>query len=151
MTASAVGAQPGDDAATAIRAVAMSEPERVVLEIGERHVTARELDLAVERLATRLVRDLVTDEASHPAVGLRTEGAEELMTAILDVQRAGLISVPLDPGAPLARVALVLADVGARLLLSDVPGDAALPIPVAHPLQHTAEPSARPIQRSPVR
>lgn len=139
-----MGPQPGDDAATAIRALALSEPERVVLEIGERHVTASELDLAVERLATRLVRDLVTDDADHPAVGLRTEGAEELMTAILAVQRAGLISVPLDPNAPLNRVELVLADVGAQLLLSDLPGDDVLPVSVAHPLQHTAEPGAAP-------
>lgn len=64
------------------------------------------------------------------------------------MQRAGLIGVPLDPGAPLDRVAMVLADVGARLLLSDLPGEAALPVPVAHPLQHAAEPGARPIQRS---
>lgn len=72
--AAPVGPQPGDDAATTIRALAASDPGRVLLEVAERHVTARELDTAVERVATRLVRDLVTNDVGHPAVGLRMEG-----------------------------------------------------------------------------
>jgi len=60
----------------------VAEPDRIVLEIGERHVTAAELDTA-----------------------------------------------------PVDRVALVLADVGARLLLSDLPRGRSTALPVAHPMR----------------
>jgi len=60
----------------------VAEPDRIVLEIGERHVTAAELDTA-----------------------------------------------------PVDRVALVLADVGARLLLSDLLRGRSTALPVAHPMR----------------
>ena len=63
------------------------------------------------------------------------------------IQRAGMVSVPVDPTAPLDRVHAILTDVEAAVLLSDVEGDESLPVPTGHPLTFAAEMDALPIDR----
>ncbi len=74
-------------------------------------------------------------------MALRAAGTHAVAVGFVAIQRAGKVAVAIDPTAPAERVATILADVEASLLLSDVDGDEdlGLPAPVAHPLQLTGE------------
>jgi amino acid adenylation domain-containing protein len=85
----------------------------VVAEDGE--LTYRELDARAERLARRLRRAGVGPEV---AVGLFAERSAAMVVGLLGVLKAGGAYVPLDSGYPAERLAGMLADTGAPVLLA---------------------------------
>jgi amino acid adenylation domain-containing protein len=85
----------------------------VIAEDGE--LTYRELDDRAERLAGRLRRLGVGPEV---AVGLFAERSAALVVGLLGVLKAGGAYVPLDPSYPAERLAGMLADAGAPVLLA---------------------------------
>ncbi len=77
-------------------------------------LTYRELDLRSGALAGELARQGIR---RGDLVGLLAERSAELVVAILAVLKAGAAYVPLDPDHPRERLALMLADTAAALVL----------------------------------
>ncbi|NUR62202.1 MAG: amino acid adenylation domain-containing protein, partial [Catenulispora sp.] len=89
-------------------------PEAVAVECDGVSLTYAELDLRANRLARHL-RDLgVTAET---VVGLCLDRGPDLIVAILAVWKAGGAYLPLDPGYPPERLAFMLADSRASILV----------------------------------
>ncbi|MDA3648675.1 amino acid adenylation domain-containing protein [Saccharopolyspora indica] len=94
---------------------ALARPEAIAVSFGDRTVTYRELDERSDRIAAAL-RD------RHPGaarVGLCLPRSTDLVAAMIGVFKAGAAYVPLDPNYPPERLADMLADSGAELVLTD--------------------------------
>ncbi len=83
--------------------------------IGEKQLTYGELDSRADRLARRLVSLGVRSEVP---VALFLERSPELAIAALAVLKAGGAYVPLDPSYPLTRIAMLLEDCAAPVVLT---------------------------------
>ena len=90
-------------------------PDAPALTFRGRSLTYAELERASARLADALRRRSVGPETR---VALCLERGPELVVAILGVLRAGGAYVPVDPAYPAERIAYVLADSGAALVLA---------------------------------
>ena len=91
-------------------------PEREALLAGAERLTYRELDRRAGILARRLRALGVGPEAR---VGVCARRSASLVAALLAVHRAGGAYVPLDPVQPVERLAWMLADAGAAVLLTE--------------------------------
>ncbi|MCV2358793.1 amino acid adenylation domain-containing protein [Paucibacter sp. TC2R-5] len=91
-------------------------PQRCALVWDGGSLSYGELAQRVEMLARRL-RDL--GAARNKVVALAIERGPEMVTALLAISRACAAFLPLDPQAPTARLAEILADSGAVALLLD--------------------------------
>jgi amino acid adenylation domain-containing protein len=123
-------------------ASARRAPEAVALSWRGQRVLYRELAARCGRLARRLERLGVGPEV---LVGIYLERSPAMVVALLAVLTAGGAYLPLDPAWPPARVAAILADAGAAVLLSERRLAAALPAPGAARLvllDQDAEPPA---------
>ena len=89
-------------------------PEREALVAGSEHLTYRELSRRVEILARRL---RVLGVGPESRVGVSAGRSADLVVALLAVLRAGGAYVPLDPIQPTERLAWMLKDSGAEVLL----------------------------------
>ncbi len=104
---------------------ARRHPDKVALGVeGEAAFTYGELDAAAESLAARLRSAGVGPET---VVGISIGRLPSLVVAQLAVWKAGGAYLPLDPVYPAERLAFMLEDSGARLLLVDSRGEAAPP------------------------
>ncbi|HYR09499.1 MAG TPA: amino acid adenylation domain-containing protein, partial [Longimicrobium sp.] len=99
-------------------------PEATAVTFAGAALTYRELNHAANRLAHHLRRRGVRPETR---VGICLERGPELVVAILAVLKAGGAYVPLDPAYPAERLAFMLADSGAPLLLTRLPLPEGLP------------------------
>ncbi|HEV3050273.1 MAG TPA: amino acid adenylation domain-containing protein, partial [Longimicrobium sp.] len=81
-------------------------------------LTYAALDHAANRLANHLRRRGVRPETR---VGICLERSPEMVVSLLAVLKAGGAYVPLDPAYPAERLAFMLADSGAPLLLTRLP------------------------------
>ncbi|MFF7246967.1 amino acid adenylation domain-containing protein [Embleya sp. NPDC008237] len=101
-------------------------PDAIAVTLDERTLTYRELDAAADRVAHRLRAEGVR---AGDLVAVGAERSPELVAALLGVLRAGAGYTPLDPQYPAERLAFMLADSGARVLLTGrdlpVPADCA--------------------------
>jgi amino acid adenylation domain-containing protein len=93
-------------------------PDATAVTFADAALTYAELDYAANRLANHLRRLGVRPETR---VGICLERGPELVVAILAVLKAGGAYVPLDPAYPAKRLAFMLADSGAPLLLTRLP------------------------------
>ena len=98
-----------------IAARAAACPDAVAVVCGDAVLSYGELDARAGRLA-RLVAGAGAGPES--VVGLCLEQDAQMVTAIAAVLRAGAAYLPLDPGYPRARLALLLADSGAGVLVA---------------------------------
>ena len=89
-------------------------PAAVAVEHEGRSLTYRELDRWSDCLADRFLRCGVAPETR---VAVCAERSLELVAALLGVLKAGAAYVPLDPSYPADRLAYLLADAGAPVLL----------------------------------
>lgn len=89
--------------------------DKVALVAGNQQRTYRELDLASSQVAQALHR---TGIGRGDVVGVLLDRTPDLLIALLAVMKAGAAYVPLDPDYPQDRIAFMLADSGAKLLLT---------------------------------
>jgi amino acid adenylation domain-containing protein len=90
-------------------------PERTAVVDGERSLTYRELDTTANRLA-----HLLAAHGVRPGdrVGIYLDKSLEAVLGIYGILKAGATYVPLDPGAPPARLGTIAADAGIRCLIT---------------------------------
>ncbi|QDE91358.1 hypothetical protein BHS06_21560 [Myxococcus xanthus] len=94
---------------------ASRHPDRVALVYEERTLTYAQLDAWANRVAHALRRRGVGPEMR---VGLYLNRSLEIMVGILAVLKSGAAYVPLDPGQPRQRLAGLLDDIQAKVLLT---------------------------------
>ena len=90
-------------------------PDAPAAVCGDSRLSFSELGALSDRLASRLRRLGVTRGA---VVGVLMERSAEMVAALLGVLKAGAAYLPLDPSQPAARLRFMLADSGARALLT---------------------------------
>ncbi|MFE6771404.1 amino acid adenylation domain-containing protein [Streptomyces fimicarius] len=90
-------------------------PDAVAVGFGGETLTYAELDRAAERIARRLAREGI---GPGSLVAVSAERSPDLLPGLLGVLRAGAAYTPLDPEYPAERLAFMLADSGAEVLLT---------------------------------
>ncbi|WP_411107204.1 amino acid adenylation domain-containing protein [Streptomyces sp. cmx-4-9] len=100
-------------------------PDRIALSYEEETLTYADLDARANALAHRLLEAGVVRDG---AVGLLLDRSPHLLVAALAVLKCGAAYVPLDPRLPDARVAMVMEDVQARVLLTQEAHAGAAPV-----------------------
>ncbi|WP_328953108.1 amino acid adenylation domain-containing protein [Kitasatospora purpeofusca] len=99
-----------------VREHAAAAPDALAVVAGEERLTYRELLRRADRLAGALTAAGI---GRDDLVGLHLTRTADLPAALLAVHAVGAGYLPLDPGYPAERLAFVLADSGAALLLAD--------------------------------
>lgn len=96
---------------------ANSHPDAVAIEIGNRLITYRELDLKSGQLS----KILINDHGVKPEqmVVLHFERTEWMLIAIFGVLKAGAAYVPIDPAYPESRINYIFEDTNSHLVLYD--------------------------------
>ncbi|MFE1863751.1 non-ribosomal peptide synthetase, partial [Streptomyces anandii] len=90
-------------------------PDAIAVIAEDATLTHRELDERANRLAHHLVS---LGAGPGSLVGLSLERGSAMAVGLLGILRAGAAYVPLDPGFPADRLAYMLADSGARIVVS---------------------------------
>jgi len=90
-------------------------PDEIAVVFDEDSLTYRQLDARANQLARRLQREGV---AAETTVALYFERSLDMIVAIVGVLKAGGAYVPLDTAAPAERLAFMIRDVGAAVLLT---------------------------------
>jgi amino acid adenylation domain-containing protein len=98
-----------------LTASAARHPDRTAVVDGERSLTYRELDAAANRCSQLLVRSGVEP---GDRVGLFLEKSMEALVGIYGILRAGATYVPLDPAAPVFRLATIAGNAGLSCLVT---------------------------------
>ena len=91
-------------------------PDRLAVNMGDRALTYEQLNQAANRIARRILD--WQGPGQEPVVVLFEQGIEAI-AAILGVLKAGKFYVPVSPSLPSARIAAVLHDAEAGLLVTD--------------------------------
>ncbi len=125
-------------------------PDRVAVQSEDRQLTYAQLDARTDQLVARL-RGLGTKAEEPIAVALGR--SSRTIVAVLGVLKAGGAYVPVDPNYPSERIAYILQNCGARILVTDATtrldlnasGVTILDIDAAHSIIATdTDPIARP-------
>ena len=114
----------GDPLPRLFESRAEQSPDRVAVEFQGGSLTYRELDQRANALAWRL-HELGVGPGVF--VGICVERSAEMLIALLGVLKAGGAYVPLDPSHPQQRLAYMLEDSGAAVLITEKRLSGALP------------------------
>ncbi|HJW10587.1 MAG TPA: condensation domain-containing protein, partial [Albitalea sp.] len=98
-----------------LAAQAERTPEAVAVVFGERRLSYAELDTHANRLAHQL-RSL--GAGPETVVGLCVERSAEMLIGLLGILKAGAAYLPLDPQYPAERLAFMLGDASAAILVT---------------------------------
>ncbi|WP_025110384.1 non-ribosomal peptide synthetase [Pseudomonas sp. H1h] len=93
-----------------------SQPQALAVTFGEQAFSYADIDARANRLAHKLIECGVGPEVR---VGVAMQRSDTLLVALLAVLKAGGAYVPLDPDYPADRVAYMLEDSRARVLLTE--------------------------------
>src|SRR5262249_47946692 len=96
-------------------AQALKTPDAVAVVFEDRQLTSRELDERSNQVARHLRGRGVGPEV---VVGLCLERSLELMVGLIGILKAGGAYLPLDPDHPRERLGFMVADAGARLIVT---------------------------------
>ncbi|MEU7056929.1 amino acid adenylation domain-containing protein [Streptomyces sp. NPDC046197] len=96
---------------------AASRPEEVAVVCGGTRLTYRQLNERANQLAHHL--GSVVRVRPNDLVALVVDKSELMIVAILAVWKTGAAYVPIDPGCPDERIAFMLQDTGARLVVTN--------------------------------
>ncbi|MFG2000817.1 amino acid adenylation domain-containing protein [Spirillospora sp. NPDC048911] len=138
---------PAETLASAITAQTARTPDATAVIFGDEEISYAELDRRAEKLARRLAA-----RRARPGeyVAVAIPRSADLMVALLGVLKSGAAYVPLDAAYPADRLAFMLADSGARLVVTadgELPGISGVEFVVVGDTgdEHDAEPRpARP-------
>ncbi len=112
--------EPGACLHRLVEAQAGRTPDAVAVVAGDRELTYAQLDAAANRLAHTLRRrGAVPGAGSEVRVAVCLGRTADLIVALLAVLKAGAAYVPLDPRYPAARLALLLEDSRAAVLVTE--------------------------------
>lgn len=95
---------------------AARHPSRAAVKIGSSEMTYEALALKSNQIANYLLEDGVK---KGDRVGIYMNKGLHTIAALYGILKAGGVYVPLDPFAPLTRIAYVIQDCGIRVVLSD--------------------------------
>ena len=101
-------------------------PDAIAVVAEGEQLTYRELNARANRLAGHLRKAGVGPEI---LVGILLERSLDMLTAVLAVLKAGGAYVPLDPSYPVERLAFILRDAGASVLVTTGSLLSAVPLP----------------------
>ena len=101
--------------AALVRGAMTRAPDDVAIDTGRRQIRFAELDADVNRLAHHLKARGV---APAMRVAVCLPPSVSLVVSLLAIEALGAVYVPLDPAHPAARLRAIVADAGARLLVS---------------------------------
>ncbi|MGW0366578.1 amino acid adenylation domain-containing protein [Streptomyces sp. NPDC002990] len=104
---------------------AAAVPDAVAVSFGDESLTYRELDARANALAHRLVS---LGAGPDRLVALSVERGLDMAVGLLGIMKSGAAYVPLDPAYPVDRLAYMLRDSGAELLVTHRGLDARLPV-----------------------
>jgi amino acid adenylation domain-containing protein len=90
-------------------------PDAVAVVFGDEQVTYRQLNNRANQLARELVRLGVGPDS---LVGICVDRSPQMVVGLLAIMKAGGAYVPLDPSYPLERLAFMLEDANASVLLT---------------------------------
>jgi len=90
-------------------------PDAIAVVFGDRELSYHELNARANRLARRLIERGV---GSGSVVALCVERSPEMVVGVLGILKTGAAYLPLDPAYPAQRLAFMLADSGAAVLLT---------------------------------
>jgi amino acid adenylation domain-containing protein len=99
-----------------IRATARRNPARTAVQFEDRSMTYAELDEASDRLARKL---RAAGAIPGQLIGVCINRSIEMVTGLLAVLKTGCAYVPMDPEYPLQRLAYMMEDSGATVLLTE--------------------------------
>jgi amino acid adenylation domain-containing protein len=97
-------------------AQARRTPEAIALRAGQESVTYAELDARANRLAHRLRR---LGLGREDLAGICLRRSSSTVVALLAALKAGCAYLPIDPDHPAERIQYVLADAGARVVITE--------------------------------
>jgi amino acid adenylation domain-containing protein len=98
-----------------IEAQAKRTPDAIAVVMGKEQISYRALDERASQLANYLQQRGVGPET---LVGVFLERSIDMVVALLGVLKAGGAYIPLDPAYPTERIAFILEDAGAKVLLT---------------------------------
>ncbi|MER6401285.1 amino acid adenylation domain-containing protein, partial [Kitasatospora sp. NPDC001603] len=108
--------QPAEDCVHELfTAQATRTPDAIALTSGSAHLTYAELDERANRIAHHLI---ALGAGPERIVGLSLERGPDLIPALLGILKSGAAYLPLDPANPADRLAYMLADAKADLLVT---------------------------------
>jgi amino acid adenylation domain-containing protein len=112
-------AAPLDQTVVALfEAQAAHTPEATAVVFADQALSYGALNARANRVAHHLLDHAVCHDTHNPLIALCLERSVELVVGLLGILKAGGAYVPLDPAYPAARLAFMLADSGARLMLT---------------------------------
>src|SRR6185369_13782041 len=94
---------------------AQESPDDLAVVYEAERLTYGELNRRANKLAHHLIKLGVGPDVT---VGLCLERSTDLISGLLGIMKAAGAYVPLDPGLPTARLSMILAEAGARVLLT---------------------------------
>lgn len=123
-------------------------PDAVAVVFAEQQLTYRHLQTRADALARRLRQAGV---GSNALVGLCVERSPEMLVGLLGILKAGAAYLPLDPGHPQKRLAFILQDAGATVLVTQSEVLAKLPLHTPDQPASDAPPHEKSMGDSPLR
>ncbi len=107
-----------------VAAQAAQHPDQVAVRFGQESLSYAALDRRANQLAHRLRKDGVR---AGDCVGVCLERSEQLPVVLLAVLKCGAAYVPMDPGYPPARLAMMAEDGGVKIVITETAVAAAAP------------------------
>src|SRR5690349_9348924 len=95
---------------------AAAAPQAMALVHGDRRLSYRETEEQVQRLAAALQRN---GAALDQPLGLCLERSPELIIGLLAILRSGAGYLPMDPGYPAERIAMMVEDASPSAVITD--------------------------------
>jgi amino acid adenylation domain-containing protein len=90
-------------------------PDKIAIRFGDNGISYQSLNQKVNQLANLLIAGNIQP---GDKIALATARSIEMVVAVLAITRLGAIYIPLDPNFPIDRLNFMLADAGAKLLIT---------------------------------